>query len=154
MSRIPHVDLGSKYSYVAAAMSGGLEKLISTNFKKFDINSIPINVLKEAKELFDTALEATGDNVALNPGKYACFYYFVAVILRKATNKEYTQLQLNSEIESLSKLTRDLEKGEVMQYKQGYVLLQNFFKNLRELSEANAYDLFMSGKTSEFTYAL
>jgi hypothetical protein len=153
MSSIPKYELSTKYTYIGAAMSYGIREIIETDY--IIDNKIPINVLKDATELFDSAIRVIND---IPPStREAVSWSMLSDHLRLA-NQEYRNVDrglINKKIRSLASLVDNLGKlREIPEdQKEDCETLQKLFRLISETGEKEVCEKQTSGRyTGRYEY--
>lgn len=154
MSATPEFEMSSEYTYVAAAMTEGLERIMNQGFHT--LGTISPGILTEAKGLFSKAINVINGEERTIPEE-ATAYAMVVNHLRDANPKRYetvkpeeSRMLYKKDIRSLASLIDNLGLLRVPEDQRGDVpILQRFFALLTETGENSRYQEVMSGKAPD-----
>ena len=136
MSCIEPFDIGSRYGYSSLVMRNRLESLA----KGEDVE-IPKNVLVEASEIFDVALQSVA-----RPTSRGNTYFLMAHHITKSLGYSDPENKMKEFSETMTLLeNQTLPYGRLME-------LCGFFSRLHEQSEEAASAKILHGKHSPYTY--
>ena len=136
MSCIEPFDIGSRYGYSSLVMRNRLESLA-----KGEGVEIPKNVLVEASEIFDVALQSVA-----HPTSRGNVYYLMTHHIIKSLGYPDAESKIKEFSETMTLLeNQTLPYGRLME-------LCGFFSRLHEQSEEAASAKILHGKQSPYTY--
>lgn len=136
MSCIEPSDIGSRYSYSSLVMCNRLESLA-----KGKNPEIPENVLAEAREIFDFALQAVP-----HPSSKNNAYYLMVCHITKSLGYEDAGKKMTEFSESMNLLgSQNLPYSRLVE-------LCGFFNRLHQQSERAASARILHGQKSPYTY--
>ncbi len=145
MSSFPRYDLSSQYTSVSATMAEGLEEVMKKDYS-IAPKRIPLGVLGEAQELFETAIQKPSSVKEMTTRLMVLDHLRAINPARYAQDKE--EILLFRDVRNLASLLKDFEKLKtVPEYQREFVpMLQRFFGLLSNTGEDAIYAHHMSGE--------
>lgn len=138
------MQMYSNYSYVFAAMAGGLQEILAGSKSR-----IPAGILDSAREFLTDAAKATEDQPPYDPVKCAELWAMVNQNLPRELN--FGNGKLPRKINRLALLVGELEGIERISRnrRKFYSTIQKLFQNLYDRACSTEYDSYMDSTVSD-----